>query len=309
MTGAAEPAAAQAEFWPRVTVVTVAYNSAAVIGSCLEALADAPHILIADNASSDDSADVARRTAPQAEIVATGANLGYGRGANAALEKVRSEFALLVNPDAIVDADCVARLVACADLWPEAAMIAPALVEPSGEIVRSHDAGLFSRTGMARKRDGEPLPEGPLCAGFVSGAVTLVRMAALREAGFYDPNIFLFYEDDDLCLRLRAHGWSLILAPDAVARHIGGGASGEGAPVSRVRAYHMAWSRLYLERKHRGAGAALVTGLGNVLLYAGKSLAALLRGDGNRLARDRARLAGTLAALLGRPAHDTGQGT
>ena len=289
--------------WQRISVVTVAYNSSAVIGACLEVLAGARHIIVVDSASTDDTISVVRKVVPHAEVMHSERNLGYGGGVNAALRQITTEFVLLITPDTVVEEKCVHRLLCAADLWPNVGMIGPALTEPSGRNVRCHDAALFHRGRMSRSRDGEPFPDGPVCAGYIQNAVILVRMAAFREVGFYDSNIFLFYEDDDLCLRFIQKGWTLILLPDVTALHIVGRSSlDDKKKVTRLRYHHMAWSRIYLERKQRGQVAALIVGTRSVFRFASKILGALITFDCFRFARDTARLKGSVAGLLGWPA-------
>ena len=286
--------------WECITVITVAYNSAAIIGTALESIAEAKHITVVDNASTDDSISVVLAVTPHAQVIPAGHNLGYGRAVNLALKQVATEFVLLITPDVVVTKESVNHLLSAAHVWPNAGMVAPKLVETSGKTARCHDAALFHRDGMSRKRDNEPFPEGPLCAGYIQNAAVLVRMTALSEVGFYDPNIFLFFEDDDLCLRFIQRGWSLILLPDVSALHVEGSSTSEGGEnIVRVRYHHMAWSRIYLERKHRGRAAGSLLGVRNTFLFFGKVLGALLVFDKYRFTRDMARLRGSIVGTLG----------
>ena len=242
---------------------------------------------------------------PRSEVVSNGVGLGYGNGANQALEKVATEFALLVNPDAVLRAGALEALVAAADAYPEAAMLGPRLFHPDGTVALSHDAPLFRRGGLRRSPSGEAPPEGPCCVGYLSGAVTLVRMAPLRATGFYDPAFFLYYEDDDLCLRLRAAGYQLVLVPEAGADHLGGGSVRPGWGSHWEKFFHMAWSRLYIEAKYRGAGASRRLAWLNALCFGAKALGYGIAVNPKKAVRDAARTAGSLAYLFGRPASRT----
>lgn len=286
--------------WECVSVITVTYNSAAIIRTALESIAEAKHITVVDNASTDDSISVVLEVTPHAQVIRAAHNIGYGRAVNLALKQVVTEFVLLITPDVVVNKECVHQLLSAAHVWPNAGMVAPNLVEASGKTARCHDAALFHRDGMSRKRDNEPFPEGPLCAGYIQNAAVLVRMAAFNEVGFYDSNIFLFFEDDDLCLRFIQRGWSLILLPDVLALHVEGSSTSDvGKNIVRVRYHHMAWSRIYLERKHRGRTAGFLLGARNTFLFTGKALGALLVLDKYRFTRDIARLRGSIVGTLG----------
>lgn len=290
--------------WERVTVVTVTHKSGRVIGTCLQNLSHALRVVVVDNASDDDTREIVRQTAPQADLVLNPVGLGYGNGANLGLERVGTEFALMVNPDSIIPEGAVAKLVDAADQFPEAAMLAGALINDDGSVELSHDVGLFDRRNYG-KRGNEPDPCGPLCAEFLSGAVVLLRMAHLRKTGFFDPHFFLYYEDDDMCLRLRRAGYSLILVPDARIRHVGGGSVRPSAHYYWEKFWHFAWSRLYLEEKYHGFVAMLKVALPNLVKLFFKALGYGLTLQRPKARRDAAKFLGTFGYLLGQRASHT----
>ena len=84
----------------------------------------------------------------------------------------------------------LARLVETADAYPDGALFGPTVIDTDGTVELSHDVGLFDRRDHGH-RDNEPSPDGPCCAEFLSGAVTLLRMTAYREVGPFDPRLFL----------------------------------------------------------------------------------------------------------------------
>lgn len=284
--------------WQRVAAVVVTHHSAAVIDRCLAPLTKAAQLIVVDNASDDDTLDIVARTAPACTLVKNAVGAGYGNGASQGLAAVTAEFALLANPDSVVDDSALARLIEAADRYPDGALFGPTVLDASGTVELSHDVGLFDRRRYGR-RDGEPVPEGACCAEFLSGAVTLLRMSAFRAVGPFDPRLFLYYEDDDFCLRLRAAGYSLILVPDAVVSHIGGGSVRPSAHYYWEKFWHMAWSRLYLEEKYRGAAARRRVAHANLLRYAGKTLGNAVTLRRAKAWRDLARLFGTAGYMLG----------
>ena len=284
----------------RCTVVMVTYNSAHLLERCFENLCGRSAVLVVDNASRDSSVSKVREIAPKATIITNEINEGFGKAANKALNEVKTEFAVLVSPDCLIQKGVMAQLVVLADRWENAAIISPILVEEDGRKTWCHDQDLFSRAGMSNSRSDEPFPSGDLCAGFVQNAVSLVRMSALRSSGFFDERIFLFYEDDDLCIRLRRDGWNLILSPDLLATHLSGTSSSLNRTLlMRRRYYHMAWSRIYLERKYKGSIRGFILGFKNLIVFSGKLLFALVVLNHAKIIRDSARLWGTVAILFG----------
>jgi N-acetylglucosaminyl-diphospho-decaprenol L-rhamnosyltransferase len=291
-------AAADAAAWQRIAAIVVTHHSAGVIGTCLRGLTKAGQIVLVDNASDDDTLAIAAREAPHATVLVNVVGVGYGNGVNQALPHVDREFALLANPDSILRPGAVAALVAAADAWPEAALFGPTVFAPDGGVELSHDVPLFDRRAYGR-RDGEAIPEGPCSTEFLSGAVMLVRTAALRQLGGFDPAFFLYYEDDDFCLRLRRAGHGIVLVPTAEAEHVGGGSVRVSAHYYWEKWWHMAWSRLYFEEKHRGAAARRRLARHQALRFAGKALGNLVTLDRRKAWRDTARLFGTLGYMLG----------
>jgi len=284
--------------WQRVSAVTVTHHSAAVIGACLRSVAPAGQIIVVDNASADQTRDIVRREAPTATLIENAVGLGFGNGCNCGIRVAGREFLLMINPDAELEPGALDALVAAADRYPKAGIIGPTILNPDGTVEPSHDDGLFER----RPRGAEVPPEGDLCAAYLSGAVLLVRKTALDEVGGFDPAIFLYYEDDDLCYRFRAKGWSLVRIAAARVRHVGGGSIGSGWDRLWEKFWHMSWSRLYIEEKYHGRAAMRRIAWPNVVRFAAKSLGYLIVLNRRKLWRDLARFCGTAAYLLGRPA-------
>ncbi len=226
-----------------VTVSIVTYNSAAVLGSCLAALPAGVAVWLVDNASSDATLAQARKDFPQVNILENNVNLGFGRAHNLALRKINTPYALVLNPDTVVAPGAIEALVAAAEAFPDAAIIGS-----------SYGAGK-TRCGslFEIQRGGSAVlhAEGYACVGFLSGACMLLRMDVFRRIGFFDENLFLFFEDNELCDRARAAGYSLVLAPDALVMHL----EGKSSPVSLRshlrRHYLMGQAEAYYYQKRR----------------------------------------------------------
>ncbi|HEY9080127.1 glycosyltransferase family 2 protein [Magnetovibrio sp.] len=290
------------EAWARTTTIIVTHHSGAVIGPCLDSVARATRIIVIDNESADDTLDIVRQRMPRAEIIENPVGVGYGNAANQGLALVQTEFALLMNPDAEFVDEALASLVAEADVNADAGLLSPLLVGTDGDFDRAWNGPLFQRDLMPGNRKSEPKPEGSFCTWVVSGAVNLVRMSALKSVGFFDDAIFLYHEDDDICLRLMAAGFKVLVVPDAVAHHIGGGSIGSGRDRLWEKFYNLSWSRLYFEAKHHSPAAARVLGWRQVLRF---GLKALLLFRPQKAYRDAARFCGALAYMRGRPASKT----
>ena len=289
------------DIWPRLTVLTVTHNGGEVIGGMLQTVpADVPLIVI-DNASTDDSLDIVRNITPHAHLILNEVGLGYGNGMNCGLREVETEFALLVNPDSVLTEDAIISLIMAADQFPDGGLFGPSILNPDGSVELSHDVNLFNRKALG-KRVAEVCPEGPLCADFVTGAVMLMRMTAAKAVNFFDPEIFLYYEDDDICMRFRQAGYGVILVPDAVITHIGGGSVRPNQAYYWEKFWHISWSRLYFEKKYHGLSQSRKLAWRYACKYAFKALGYMVVLKRGKAWRDAARCAGAFGFLRGKRA-------
>lgn len=230
-----------------ITAIVVSYDSAEVLPACLDALAreNVPAIVV-DNASRDGSRSLAAEKG--ARVVANARNEGYGRANNIGVAAADTPYVLIVNPDLELAAGAAAALFAAAECYPDAGMFAPRIVEPSGRIFLQ-PRSLLSPAHLNRS-GAMVVPEGDACLPFLSGACLLIRRELFLALGGFDPAIFLFYEDDDLCRRMRDAGHALIHVHGAQARH-GRGRSTAPSPQRRFTArWHLAWSEGYIARKY-----------------------------------------------------------
>jgi N-acetylglucosaminyl-diphospho-decaprenol L-rhamnosyltransferase len=275
----------------RVTVVTVTWASQEAMRGFLAALPPGVAVVVVDNASPDGTVAAVREARPEAVVVENAANLGFGAGCNRGLDRVATEFALLANPDARLTAAAIAGLVAAAEAHPAARLVAPLILDAAGRKVRSWNASHLRRGRMPGRRDGEPWPEGPFCADYASGACLLLRP---RDGLRFDERFFLFYEDDDVCLR----AGGVLVQPAVGVAHEGGRSSGASARVTWRKAWHMAWSRLLFLHLHGGAVGVEPWRMAG--RHAGKLIGHALTLRGRKMVADLGALAGTLAWIGGR---------
>ena len=235
-----------------ISVVIVSYNSADVVGDALDSVKNFESIFVVDNNSSDNTSNLVKQNFPKVNFIQNDSNLGFGAANNIALEKIKTKYALLLNPDATIEEDDILKLLEAADTYSDAAIISPILVDEGGSSRQNYKRNVFNRE---KRRSKYIEPEGDLCAEYIPAAVWLLNMENMKKVGFFDPEIFLFYEDDDLCLRAREAGYSCVVVPAAKAVHKQGASS--GGKGEGIKQQHMIKSRLYMERKYKGGSAVL----------------------------------------------------
>jgi GT2 family glycosyltransferase len=277
----------------RVQAVIVAYNSARTLPGCVVPLTDLDwvDVTVVDNASPDGSAAAVEHL--PIDVVRAPDNRGFSVGCNIGIARGRSEYVLLLNPDARVEAHDLATLVAVLDADPDVAIAAPRILEADGSPALS-----LARFPRLRSTFAQALflhrvwpnatwvdefvrdPAVYAVAGspeWVSGACLLVRRATLDAIGPMDESFFLYCEDVDLCARVRAAGWDIRYEPTAVVRHEGG-ASGSRHDLLAVHAR----GRVRYARKHAGTALALAHAVGVALGHATHAAVSVRRPEARR---------------------------
>ncbi|SOB94314.1 glycosyltransferase family 2 protein [Thalassospira xiamenensis] len=283
---------------PRTTVVTVTYNSGLVFEDFLRAIPKELPLIVIDNASTDNTLELARAVRPDALLICNKTGLGYGNAASIGLKKVETEFGIIANPDSIVSLDAITKLEHAADMYPDAGMLGPIHLDADQKIELSYDVDIWKRKSHNKVEYQKPA-DGPICVEFLSGAVNLIRMTVAKEIGYFDPNIYLYFEDDDLCIRLRRAGYSIILVPQSIICHLNGGSVRPNSAYYWRKFWHIAWSRIYFERKYKGSLSSTMEGLKLSLKFGFRAISYFLIGNRKKSWRDLARFSGTVSALVG----------
>jgi GT2 family glycosyltransferase len=216
-----------------VTVVIVNWNSGALLAECLRHLSaqtiPPDRIVVADNASHDDSASSAEKFA-NVTMLKMGANLGFAGGNNAALRRCDTEFVALLNPDAFPEPDWLRRLLRAADEHPDASAFGSRqLCHEDADILDGigdsyHMSGLVWRQGYRARQKAEDLVPREIFSPCAAAA--LYRRQALADIGGFDEDYFCYVEDVDLGFRLRLAGHKALYVPEAVVRHVGSATTG-----------------------------------------------------------------------------------
>lgn len=229
----------------RITVVTVTYNSAAVVSGMLGSIPSGTNVVVVDNASQDIDALRSLIDLPNVTLIENNTNEGFGAACNRGARVAKSEFLLFLNPDSKLAKDALDQLIMAADCYPEAVAFNPRLVDDAGGEAFKRGSHLLPRSQWMPK--GTPPADCSLPV--LTGAALFVRRCAFEAVSGFDSAIFLFFEDDDLSLRLRALG-TLRLARAACAAHTGGGSSSPNIQMVGFKSWHFGWSRIYASRKH-----------------------------------------------------------
>jgi GT2 family glycosyltransferase len=253
---------------PPVSAIVVSYNTRDDLLRCLEALLGQTgvslDVIVVDNASTDGSVDAVRARFPEVRLIVNATNLGFSRANNLGLRAARGPHVLIVNSDCEVRPGAVGALCTILEARPDVAIVGPRTIGtdgspqvsfgPSltplaewrqGRLVRGVRAGEAAALRRVRARaDHEQEPD------WVSASCFLGRKTVLDAVGGFDESFFLYEEDVDLCLRVRAAGGRILYTPSAeVVHHLG--RSMDQAPALARMEYHRSHLRFYA--KHNSA--------------------------------------------------------
>lgn len=211
---------------PKVSVIVVLYNQAGLSLLCLRALAAsrgaAFETIVVDNASSDRMPQLLQRL-DGANVMHPGENLGFVRAVNAAAAHARGEYLLLLNNDAVVESDTLARAVARLDAEPRAGAVGGPILLWDG---RLQEAGSIvwrdgSCLGYGRGDDpGAPPYRFLREVDYCSGALLMLRRELFERFGrFDDAYAPAYYEESDFCARLWEAGHTVVCDPKVRVKH------------------------------------------------------------------------------------------
>lgn len=212
-----------------VCAVLVTYNGARWLQGCLDSLSASvppPRIIVVDNASSDATCAIAAAH-PGVLLLHTGGNLGFGRANNIGIARALAdgaEHVFILNQDAHVAPDAIALLVAQAALPDAPGILCPMQLDDAGTAIDPTFLEYYLAPYAAALLGDALLATPRACyrAEAMPAAAWLLSRALLEKVGGFDPLFFMYCEDDDLCSRARAHGFTIGVVPAAKFFHCRG---------------------------------------------------------------------------------------
>lgn len=264
---------------PGLSVVIVSWNAAKTLETCLDSLLEAApprllEILVMDNGSTDTSVELARRRAGRVTVIELGKNLGFAGASNAGYRQSHGEYLLFLNSDVEVLPSALENLCHFMDSHPEAAAAGGKLIGVDGAPQRGFNVRAFPTlvsTAFEILMVDKMLPRNPVSrkqrmldfpfteiseVDQPAGACLLVRKSVFETVGLFDERFHpAWFEDVDLCLRLRQTGLKTYFVPTAEFRHRG------GASLKHLHYgdFLSCWYKNLLQffDKHHGKGSAL----------------------------------------------------
>lgn len=213
-------------------------------------------VIVADNASSDDSIEMLKRDFPEVDIIALDKNYGFAEGYNQALKKIDSEYYLLLNSDVEVTENWLQPLLKYMDEHQDVAACQPKLLS-------IYDKDSFEYAGASGgyiDKLGYPFCRGRIFdnvekdngqydtvteISWATGACLMIRSKDYWGVGALDGRFFAHNEEIDLCWRLRLYGHKIVCIPESKVFHVGGGTLPKSNPMKTYLNFRNNLTMLY----------------------------------------------------------------
>lgn len=257
----------------KIGIVIVNWNTGGLLAACMRSLGALPSderaliekVVVVDNASGDESLELARRTSemgPMLECVALDANVGFARASNIGARRLSGTcHILLLNPDTEVRAGSLRELVAVLERESRVGIVGPKLVNPDGSVQpsvrpfpRRRDFLLYmlklGRVVQARQEAAYDYSRAG-AVDQVMGAAFLIRREVWEKLHGLDEAFFTLFEEVDFCRRAAMAGWQTYFTPAATIMHIRAASFNQLVGIARTWPWMM--SSLHYARKHFGS--------------------------------------------------------
>ena len=269
-----------------ITVIIATFRSGQKIKSCLNSISREVKVIIVENSNDNDFKNDIENNFSNVECILSGQNLGYGRANNIGLKKVKTKYALILNPDATLNNLTLDNFLKVTNQIPDFAIMGPYLQEEKDKQSEERLKNLKPKSVINLK-----------------GFAMFLNIIKFKNIGFFDDSFFFYFAEIDLCKRVIDKGEKINLIPEIKINHDGGKSHDNeiNKEMELSRNWHWMWSTFTYHKKYKGFFISLViifpklgSAAFNVLLYF-----LLLKKDKKEIYYHR--LSGLFNAIVGKP--------
>lgn len=224
-------------FEKNITFVIVSFRSSHIIEKCIKSINPKIKIIIVENSNNIQVKDYLENKFLNVQVIIAKKNLGYGTGNNLGISKVDTQYAFILNPDAVLEENSLEKFYkAQIFLKDDFTILAPNLFNNYGYFLNSN------------KNINKEILE----VDYVKGFAMLINLKKIHPKDLFDENFFLFLEEIDLCKRIKQSGGKIFVIQNSKIHHLGKQASENILNIELCRNWHWMWSLFYYNYKHFG---------------------------------------------------------
>ena len=223
----------------QITIVITSYKSDEKITKCLKSINNECKTIIIENSKNISFKENIEKKFSNIEVIIAGQNLGYAKGNNLGLSKVKTKYALILNPDSELANNTLEKFLQTANEIKNFAIIGPAIQD---------EKNLQNNSKLLREVDS------------VKGFAMFLNLNQFNDVGFFDDKFFIYLEEIDLCKRLKKKKKKIFVDPKILIHHQGGVSHDAkyNFEMELSRNWHWMWSNFYFTKKYKGFLYALL---------------------------------------------------
>ena len=225
-----------------ITVVITTFRSEIKIISCLESINSELQVIVVENSNNTDFKKNIENKFRNVKCILSGENLGYAKGNNLGLSKVKTKYALIINPDAVLEKNAINNFLITANKNLNFAIISPLIQEEKDLLIVKENSSELKEIEN------------------VKGFAMFLNLENFKDIGFFDDNFFIYFEEIDLCRRLINNNQKIYLDPTIRVHHVGGSSHDNSVnyEMELSRNWHWMWSTFYYHKKYNSFILALI---------------------------------------------------
>lgn len=259
---------------PLISIIIVNHNGIAYTREAVRSIllhSQNSEVIVVDNCSTDDSVETLKNEFSSLTVLALDDNRGFGYGCNRGAEEAKGKYLFFLNNDTLLSENTPSILASFLEKNPNVAACGPKLLNPDGTFQLSFglepsliNEWIVRQWQHPRKSEREAIMSSlerryaHAKVDWVSGAALMMRKDVFQKLNGFDESFFMYFEDADLCRRIRDTSFSVMYLNMTSVTHLLGQSTKDGTSAKNLD-YRR--SQIYYYRKHRSAVALLLLSL------------------------------------------------
>ena len=273
-----------------LTFLIVTFKSGESIHRCIDLIPKKYPILVIENSADNFFKSDLEKKYNNVKCILAGENAGFGKASNIGLNLVKSKYAFLINPDTLLTSSTIEQLIHYSQEINDFALLSPVMEDPEDKNYRIYKKKFLPINTLEY-----------LEVDFIKGFAMFFNMSKFKSIDFFDEKIFLYFEEDDLCRRVRKLNQKIYVIFSSKITHAGGQSHNKefNEEMDHSRHWHHMWSYYYYNKKHFTFLYALIITFDKVISYSLRVFFYTLLFNKNKK-KYKQRLSGLLNSYIGK---------